>query len=120
MLSNVKINNSNLTRSDVESGVVYLRSPKQAQLVQATILFKQRAVGKPESRFPLCAQTQHPPPYPCEETLTYMHIKCYIPETLGCLGIRDNLKKTFLKSLRLPQGPSFAEVATLSAGLFPV
>lgn len=47
MLSNIKMNNSNFTRSDVESGVVYLRSLKEAGLDQATVLSDQHVVEKP-------------------------------------------------------------------------
>lgn len=101
MLSNLKINNSIIiSRLDIESGDVYLRSPKQARLHRATMLFSQHGVGKPKFCLPLCAPTQPPSlPYLCKKTLIYIHVHGYVPEPVRCLDIRDHLKKTFPHSL---------------------
>lgn len=63
-LLNVKTNNSNLTKSNLVSGVAHFRSPKHAGLDQATMLFVKHLVGKPESCFFLYATNKHTPPAP--------------------------------------------------------
>lgn len=120
-LSNVKINNSDLTRFNFESGVVYFCSPKQAGLDQVTILFDQHMVGELEFCFSLCAPMQRAPslilvkrPSPTRMfTVTHQN-------HFAVLGIRDHSKKKFLKSLCPSWAICLVEIAALSADLFLV